>query len=497
MRAPAAITGLFRNTVVAVLCLLPALRALPVHAEASSGVAIRAGNHTGFGRIVFDVASGTRYKLNRDGDTVTIEFSDNTALLKPPPAPTNVRSLKAAAERADIVVAAGAALREMRIDGHGVIDVLDPTATSPPAAKAVKPAAEPPKPKPEPAQAKAVPPAPLPPERQAAKQAEPPVVKPAELPAAKPAEPPAAAKAVKPAVEPPKPKPEPAQAKAVPPAPLPPERQAAKPAEPLAVKPQEEHVAALPSFTPVPGPIALVAAPVIPPEGVAFTVPLGPKAGAAVFRRGSNFFVVFDERRPIDLAALRDDSVFGSAYVRELQSGTLVTLQPPPGTGVALAQTATGWKIVVRPDVQAARAIPYAPKDGHLDLPAEAPGNVVSMADPNSGATLLVGTHNLLVPRDDSGLDRRRPGRIDNETDGVWGSVLYPTEGLMLYTQAHHALQFEARLAGIGAGAQRAQFGFRGSGAFRIELQVADIARRKESFGQFTRSLRDLPDGTL
>jgi predicted TIM-barrel fold metal-dependent hydrolase len=29
---------------------------------------------------------------------------------------------------------------------------------------------------------------------------------------------------------------------------------------------------------------------------------------------------------------------------------------------------------------------------------------------------------------------------IDNEADGVWGSVLYPTEGLMLYTQAHHAL---------------------------------------------------------
>jgi predicted TIM-barrel fold metal-dependent hydrolase len=28
----------------------------------------------------------------------------------------------------------------------------------------------------------------------------------------------------------------------------------------------------------------------------------------------------------------------------------------------------------------------------------------------------------------------------DNEADGVWGSVLYPTEGLMLYTQAHHAL---------------------------------------------------------
>ena len=29
---------------------------------------------------------------------------------------------------------------------------------------------------------------------------------------------------------------------------------------------------------------------------------------------------------------------------------------------------------------------------------------------------------------------------LDNEADGVWGSVLYPTEGLMLYTQAHHEL---------------------------------------------------------
>ena len=28
----------------------------------------------------------------------------------------------------------------------------------------------------------------------------------------------------------------------------------------------------------------------------------------------------------------------------------------------------------------------------------------------------------------------------DNEADGVWGSVLYPTEGLMLYTQANHGL---------------------------------------------------------
>ncbi len=295
------------------------LAAAPVTAEDSPGVAIRAGNHTGFGRIVFDVAPGTRYKLNRDGDTVTIAFPDKTALLKPPHAPSNVKSLKAAGERAEIVVAAGAALREMRIDGHVVIDILDLAA------------------------------------------------KPAKLPP-----------------EPPKSKVEPELAKAPPPAtPAP---------EPPAAKPPEQHAVAPPPPPPVPGPLALVATTVIPPEGVAFTVPLGPKTGAAAFKRGSSLYVVFDERRPIDLAALHDDPVFGSANVRELQSGTLVTLQPPAGTGVILVQTPTGWKITVRPDVRAARAIPYAPKGGHLDLPAEAPATVVSMADPNTGATLLVGT---------------------------------------------------------------------------------------------------------
>lgn len=49
--------------------------------------------------------------------------------------------------------------------------------------------------------------------------------------------------------------------------------------------------------------------------------------------------------------------------------------------------------------------------------------------------------------RTGANFDEVRPGGYDpaenlkdNEADGVWGSVLYPTEGLMLYTQAHSDL---------------------------------------------------------
>ena len=307
------------------------LMPVAVHAEGSPGVGVRVGNHTGFGRIVFDVVPGTTYKLSRDGDTVAIAFPANTALRKPAYAPSNVRSLKTAADRAEIVVAAGAAVREMRIDGRVVIDVLDPSASVPPPAKPAKRPVEPPMPKavPDPVKAPTAP----------------------EPPAPKPVEEHAAA--------------------AVAPAPIP------TPAPPSAA---------------ILGPVALAAAPIVPPEGVAFTVPLGSKAGAAAFRRGGTVYVVFDERRPIDLAALRGNPVFGTANVRELQAGTLLELHPPPDTVVALSLTQTGWKISVQPSTKPPRAIPYAPKDGHLDLPADAPGSVVSMADPSSGATLLVGT---------------------------------------------------------------------------------------------------------
>ena len=325
-----------------VLAILYVLLAKFAQAEPPANAAIRAGNHTTFGRIVFDVPAGTPYKLNRVGDTVTIEFPDKTELQQPPRGPRNVRSLKAAAGRAEIVVAAGAALRQMRIDGHVVIDVLDP-------------AAEPPKP-----------------------------------PAAEPPKPALAKPPKSPAPEPPKPAPEPVAVKAPDPSPqappLPAEKPVAEQPSPPAPPP-----APPPALT-ASGPIALVATPALPPEGVAITVPFAPQTAAALFRRNADTYVVFDERRPIDLAALRGSPVFGSAIVRELPAGTLLVLHPPPNTGISLTRIPAGWRIAVLPTVKPARAIPFLPVDGHLDLPAEAPGTVISMADQSTGATLLIGT---------------------------------------------------------------------------------------------------------
>jgi hypothetical protein len=338
--------GMGRACCLLLATLLPIAQA---HADELPSAAIRAGNHTNFGRIVFDVPPGTRYKLTRDGDTVTLKFPDQTVLQTPPPAPRNVRSLKASAAQAELQVAAGAALREMRVDGHVVIDVLDPAAVP-------KPAVAPPKPSP------------------------------------------------KPAPEPPKPPDEPAPVTA--------------PDQPPSTKPADVHAAAPPppsSAPPPTGPVALVAVPNTPPQSAAITVPFAANTGAAVFRRGTEVDVVFDERRPIDLAALRGNPVFGAAIVRELPSGTLIVLHPAANTGVALTPTPAGWQIAIQPAAKTARAIPYLPKDGRLDLPAEAPGSVVSMADPTSGATLLVGT-------------MRRPGQAILTARRTAEFALPPTE---------------------------------------------------------------------
>ena len=356
---------------VATLLFSPLARAEP-----PAATAIRTGDHTGYGRIVFDVPGDTRYKLNRNGDAVTIAFPDNTAFQAPPPAPRNVRTLKIAAAQAQITVSSGAALREMRVDGHVVIDVLDPVVAAPPPAAVRAPVKTP------------DPPAPP----QAAKPADAHAAAP---PAAKPA---------------PAPHPEPAAVHAPVKTPDPP-----APPQPSPTAHPNEAQAAPPPSPPNQGPIAVAAASAISPEGVAITVPFALKTGAAVFRRGGDVNVVFDERRPIDLAALRGNPVFGSAIVRELQSGTLIVLHPPANTGVVLIRTQAGWQIAIQPGAKHPRPIPYMPKDGHLDLPAEAPGTVVSMADQTSGATLLVGT-------------LRRPGQANLTARATAEFVLLPAE---------------------------------------------------------------------
>ena len=89
---------------------------------------------------------------------------------------------------------------------------------------------------------------------------------------------------------------------------------------------------------------------------------------------------------------MRDDPVFGNATVSIFSAATVLRLVPPKGQGAVLSRATAGWRISVIP--AASRPTPMAMTfdKGALTFAAEEPGQVVGIADPDSGATLLVGT---------------------------------------------------------------------------------------------------------
>jgi hypothetical protein len=127
-------------------------------------------------------------------------------------------------------------------------------------------------------------------------------------------------------------------------------------------------------------------------DGTAFLVPFDSAAGAAAFQNADATYVVFDERRPVDMAALKDDPVFGAASVRLLPNGTLLRVPRPAGVSIALTQLQQGWRIAALANTPRQEPVVVAAVDGRLNLAAEQSSDVVTMADPDTGATLLVGT---------------------------------------------------------------------------------------------------------
>ena len=127
--------------------------------------------------------------------------------------------------------------------------------------------------------------------------------------------------------------------------------------------------------------------------GLAFILPFAATTGAASFQRNQDVFVVFDERRPVDLSSLRDDPVFNRAEVRMLAGGTLLRL-PMPG-GLSVEPDAVAERLADHRRPRRRRKSSQSPRSmamANITLPAEQPTGVVTMADPDSGATLLIGT---------------------------------------------------------------------------------------------------------
>ena len=138
------------------------------------------------------------------------------------------------------------------------------------------------------------------------------------------------------------------------------------------------------------GPLTLAAQPAAQGERVVM-LPFAAGTGAAAFRRGDQAVVVFDERRPLDLAPLRAVPAFADAAVQLLPRGTVLRLKLAPAEQLVLTRAEPGWKLAIA-DPPAAPAILPEVKEGRLLLPAPTPGQVMSVPDPMTGGTVLVGT---------------------------------------------------------------------------------------------------------
>jgi hypothetical protein len=321
------------------LLLAVTLLAAPgLHAQAPT-VTLRSGDHPGYGRLVFDLPQGATARTVPAPDGVTVAAA-GAAFGPVPRLPRNLRALDLGGGQATLHLVPGAGWRALRLPGRVVIDLLDPPS---PAAVASVPGPAP----------KTAPP---PPRRRLLWSG--PVPRPYHP---LPQSPPSAA-----------PLP---QAAAVPDA-----APAAAPVPPVAQAP----------LMPPAGPVALA----VGHDGHSLSLPFAAGTGAAAFRRGDVGMVVFDEPRPLDLAALHGDARFGEAQVQVLPAATVLRLKLAAAETLRLSRAAGGWTLTVLDGPAAPPLAPIRPEAdaGRLRLAAAAPGQVVSVPDPATGGTLLVGT---------------------------------------------------------------------------------------------------------
>src|ERR1700675_3469932 len=69
-----------------------------------AAIAVRAGDHADFGRIVIDTNSKTGYTLEQDGDHVVVHLQNDVPLGAPPPPPRNVIGIKTDGSTLDLMV---------------------------------------------------------------------------------------------------------------------------------------------------------------------------------------------------------------------------------------------------------------------------------------------------------------------------------------------------------------------------------------------------------
>ena len=376
----------------------------------ASKTTVRSGSHPGFGRIVVDTNSKTAYRLNQEGDHVAIHLSGDVTLGPAPSPPRNVVAIKTDGSAVDLTVAHGAKVHPMRLDGRVVLDLLDApdNAAAPPAAKA-RQSAPPTAPRP------TAPPAMASSPELGGRS----VAVPASTPAAR----------------------VPVEAQPLPP-PTP------TPSVPVVIETAQQTPPGRDVMPESEGPVRLLARRVKLPNGIdgsAFLVPFDNATGAASFRSGDSTYVVFDERRPVDTGALQRDPVFQTASVQLLPNGTLIRVPLPPALSLALTQMPQGWRIAALTTTPRQQPIVTSYTDGRLSLAAEQSGDVVSLADPDTGATLLVGTQH----RPGQGVATTRRGTEFILRPTIQGVVVEPLSDSIVLKQVPTGFSLTGRPTGL------------------------------------------------
>ena len=353
---------------------------------------VRTGDHAGFGRVVLDLGPGMRPVVANREQTVTVRVDSPAGPIAPAAgarAPRNVQSLAVRDGLLELTLVPGARLRSYRMGQRLVLDIADSEAAAP---KPATPAAA----------------------------APPPSAATVSSPRATAVAPPSAAATasgrggarISPTrggapFDPTRGRSADAghrareDARAAPPPPLP------------AIMPAPLEAVEVARLSPLGLSASLV--PDGPPDSgaaaaIAVTLPFGPAVGAAALRRGDTALVVFDERRPIDMSALRADEVFGTASIALLPGATVLRLKLPPAAQVRLSRAQTGWTVAVvpaDPHPASLRPIRAEAEAGRLRLHADAAGQVVAVPDPLSGSTMLIGTQK--AEGQGVAVDRRSP----------------------------------------------------------------------------------------
>jgi len=340
------------------LVLLTALAWAP--AMAADVTMVRVGTHVGYGRVVYVFSQRVSFQMEQAGNTATLHFQGVGVVPGSNRVAHNVTSVQGGDSQATITIAPGTHVRTTLWGNRIIVDVLDAgrgeAAGKPGARRQMRMAG-----------------------RTAPAAAKLPAT--AQVLTAPSAAPAAAAQAIE-------------TAPVVPVAQTP---IAAGGAVPAPVAPSV--AAPLPPAAPVAGapaePLSLVATHVDLPAGVsgaAALLPFSRTVGAAAFRRGGAAWVVFDERRPIDLAGLKDDPVLAGATVQMLTAATLLRMPLAEGSELRLTHQAAGWAVAAL--TAAAPLTPIIPVNDatQMRLAASGVGQVVVVPDPDTGENLLVGT---------------------------------------------------------------------------------------------------------